>query len=620
MARYVRCLGLPNVPGSDVLTVEQVGLLLAAPPVDPVRFVRVTGTVGRTGTHLRSIQQLAADLNSPPSPSYCIVMADGIPGFATSYAVTLQQFSAMVGTLSWPSTLPAPIALWSTTKLLPAYSGPVATNAAGVDIAFVNGEMPVPVNTTVSNFYDQSGNGYHLSQSNAALRPLLRTDAAINGRNPVVFDGFSTGTAVVRSLVIPSSLGVETKDCSIWFWGRQGNSGEQSTWIALANFSETADLMALRSAQALLVSGAAGARTFSRYAPVTPSLIGVNSSASSCDWYAADRSSTGTALATGGVCVGGLIGTSFTTLRNGRFELLGMAILPVLTTQQISDLQTFIRGITGAPAAYNNAILYDGNSITAGTGSLYCRNITYYAQRYLTAGKSVKIYNGAAAGLLLGGGSGIVDGATLAARFAPAAGETATRKIAFMNAATNDLAAGRTAVQLQADILTWITAARGAGFLAWVSSVLPRKNFVTITIAGGGTGYVLNEVVTLANGATARASAVSGGVITSVALLTHQTSQPANPVAQVSTTGVGIGATFNFDYAKENERSAYNTWMRTNAATAADGFSDRAADPIMGPIDACLNTALLGDGIHPTNQGYDYLAQCDVASFNPVLI
>lgn len=81
----------------------------------------------------------------------------------------------------------------------------------------------------------------------------------------------------------------------------------------------------------------------------------------------------------------------------------------------------------------------------------------------------------------------------------------------------------------------------------------------TPTVGAGGTGHVANDFITLSNGVVVKVNAVSGGVITSFFVISTTgcnagsitgagTAAPANPVAQVSTTGVGVGATVNLTW------------------------------------------------------------------------
>jgi hypothetical protein len=74
----------------------------------------------------------------------------------------------------------------------------------------------------------------------------------------------------------------------------------------------------------------------------------------------------------------------------------------------------------------------------------------------------------------------------------------------------------------------------------------------SVAIANGGTGYAVNDTITLgALGlyATLKVTAVSGGVITSAQVISSypflNKFRPVNPMAQVLSSGGGTGATFN---------------------------------------------------------------------------
>lgn len=81
----------------------------------------------------------------------------------------------------------------------------------------------------------------------------------------------------------------------------------------------------------------------------------------------------------------------------------------------------------------------------------------------------------------------------------------------------------------------------------------------TPTIGAGGAGYVANDFITLANGVVVQVNAVTSGAITTFKIITSAgcnagsitgagTPIPVNPTPQVSTTGVGTGATVNLTW------------------------------------------------------------------------
>jgi len=75
--------------------------------------------------------------------------------------------------LYWASVhVPSPYAIW--------YSDVGVLNGSGVAIS--NGE-------TAGTIQDQSGNGRNVTQATANAQPLYTTAGALNGHNPLVFDG-----------------------------------------------------------------------------------------------------------------------------------------------------------------------------------------------------------------------------------------------------------------------------------------------------------------------------------------------------------------------------------------------------------------------------------------------
>ena len=84
------------------------------------------------------------------------------------------------------------------------------------------------------------------------------------------------------------------------------------------------------------------------------------------------------------------------------------------------------------------------------------------------------------------------------------------------------------------------------------TSFTKSRHAAAASVASGGSGYVVGEVLTLTGGTFVAAtqltvSAVSGGAITAVTIRTlgSYSVDPTNPVSVGSTTGSGTGATFN---------------------------------------------------------------------------
>jgi hypothetical protein len=72
------------------------------------------------------------------------------------------------------------------------------------------------------------------------------------------------------------------------------------------------------------------------------------------------------------------------------------------------------------------------------------------------------------------------------------------------------------------------------------------------TLAGGGAGYAVNEVLTLANGVQIKVLTVTAGAVATLSVLAAGSLSgalpPSNPASQISSTGGGRGATFNLTW------------------------------------------------------------------------
>lgn len=106
------------------------------------------------------------------------------------------------------------------------------------------------------------------------------------------------------------------------------------------------------------------------------------------------------------------------------------------------------------------------------------------------------------------------------------------------------------------------------GPISVVANTSTVKEVTAVAIAGGGSGYAVDDILTVVGGtgtaATLRVTSVSGGVIDGIAIETggRYTVDPTNPVSV--TGGSGAGATFNLTLAQINS-DLNPTWRRLGA-------------------------------------------------------
>lgn len=117
----------------------------------------------------------------------------------------------------------------------------------------------------------------------------------------------------------------------------------------------------------------------------------------------------------------------------------------------------------------------------------------------------------------------------------------------------------------------------------------------TAAVANGGSGYVLNDTIILSGGAALRntvlqVTGVSSGAITSVVSIDDglYSTVPSNPVAQGSTSGSGVGATFNMTWS--------NALLFSDSSGAAI-WGELGATPYMAGAMSLLNGTALANYI-----------------------
>jgi len=84
------------------------------------------------------------------------------------------------------------------------------------------------------------------------------------------------------------------------------------------------------------------------------------------------------------------------------------------------------------------------------------------------------------------------------------------------------------------------------------ASLAAVLTLVTFTVASGGTGYAIGDTVSFTNGVVLKVATLSGSAIATWSLVVNGAvtsgSTPTNPVAQLTTSGAGTGATANLTW------------------------------------------------------------------------
>lgn len=99
-----------------------------------------------------------------------------------------------------------------------------------------------------------------------------------------------------------------------------------------------------------------------------------------------------------------------------------------------------------------------------------------------------------------------------------------------------------------------ITLTGGTATTQAILEILTTKAILAPAVAAGGTGYVVGDTITLLNGVVVTVATVSTGVVSTITLTSGGSfttnNVSAGGLTQVSTSGVGTGATFTMTAAK----------------------------------------------------------------------
>ncbi len=119
----------------------------------------------------------------------------------------------------------------------------------------------------------------------------------------------------------------------------------------------------------------------------------------------------------------------------------------------------------------------------------------------------------------------------------------------------------------------------------------PVFGALTVAVAAGGATYAVSDIITLSNGIVIQVNTLGGGgaVATATVVVAGSvtTTMPANPLAQVTTSGAGTGATFTVTYKV----------LSVNITNPGSGYS--APPAVTFSSGAAAGTAILG----PTGVG-----------------
>lgn len=382
----------------------------------------------------------------------------------------------------WPIRLPRAPRVFYGVRRLAAYTGPCirvrrSSDNAETDIGFANNRLNAfaieAFRGTSSLFlvtwYDQSGNNLHATEGTPANQCPVDVGAFWGETLSIAFDGRSSGTVKRRSLTLPAALSLDGRNASFALVAAPMTSRQNNCFLEIGTVA--ANVLNLfqydvpnalsSNGNTLVVSTPAG--TFLR---AQPTFMGLTSSAAGRRLYA-DLASVDLGIAGAGPVSGGTIGATVAGAGfNGKFDLFACAIFDAaLTDAQMTDVRTEL--LRAFPLALRGGVplVFEGDSITEGYGSLFNRSGSRLTAEALP--KPVRLFNQAISA------SALIDripayNVGIAPLFEPGG-------ILLLALGRNDLTVGRSAAQISADLRSYCTLAKATGYRTVIRTILPRS-------------------------------------------------------------------------------------------------------------------------------------------------
>ncbi|WP_136617058.1 MULTISPECIES: SGNH/GDSL hydrolase family protein [Mesorhizobium] len=330
----------------------------------------------------------------------------------------------------------------------------------------------------VKTWYDQSGNGNHATQTTQANMPRL-----LAGRNAIIAGtrraDNTAPNAIPRYFNIPAGVAFDRLGNTKLAVFASSVSLQGMTPYEFPNNAQS-DAMLLSSATAMSIRWYPGA--VNDKVPAAKDVLefyGMGTGASGSGIYRTTGAKSTITAPTTLAIAGGYLGFSSVASawnKAARQDYALFAIYPSqLSDTQITDARTAAIAAFGIPTAFDNHLVFVGDSITEGVYTDDCKTMPRLASALVSASNKC-VWNLGIAGQLM---SGVVTGR--AAHEATLYSGSITGKNMFhLWAGTNDINAGSgVAAAVMANIQTWVAAqkALGSSVRCVVGTCLPRTAF-----------------------------------------------------------------------------------------------------------------------------------------------
>jgi hypothetical protein len=353
---------------------------------------------------------------------------------------------------------------------------------------------PALTNILISNlgnivtWYDQTGNGRHLTQATTAEQPSISAAHAINGVVPVCIDGCPTDATLklVKSMSVSGiSLSTQSMTCLQW---TSPVTNLQSAIMAAFTDAGNVGRMEMYTTDTPGMSTFDGATTRDSFAPpkVGGSMAGFTASASALIHYV-DTVATSFAAPASNTVVKQTLGRDTGTVGYNNASVF----CDVLYASALSagDVELARKQMAAAfwrgPATVQ--LIVDSHSSWSGYGSTGCNENTWYLQAMLP--KPVQMFNMSVYGRNVSQAKG-----QFSAKVAPYLDMTKPVRVYMIEHGVNDISAGTAAATVYGLVIDCVNLAKAAGFTKTVVCRVAAydANYIALNnlfIAGEGTDF-----------------------------------------------------------------------------------------------------------------------------------
>jgi hypothetical protein len=416
-----------------------------------------------------------------------------------------QATRVTAGLASWRritlGALPADLAAcYAERRLVPGYAGKAkqiqrASDDATLDIGFLAdgsvdkaAEDAFVIGTTakVIIWYDQTANGYDATAATTFRPDAIPFDYVGNARgvqfsNSAVVNGI--GGKIKNAMTIPVELELDSRDVSIVGLASFGHGTRNSPLVELSGVKPFCfGNCATTGISALAIRHDSAFKTFTgERPPITPAVYGAISSASGVTMYHNERSSGAKSAYASNALAGGLIGGTTLFVDGASDPDYGYntqaAVLifdRAITADEYQGLVALLHAEFEVPPQTRGIIVCDGDSIVEGSFGTYLQSWPRRMESLLQ--RPAVIYN-----VANGGGTFSTQTSFITSRWNGLYNDANPFNKLVISVGTNDLAADHTAATVYADLQTYLTTVRTAGWAGEIygATIMPRGGFVT---------------------------------------------------------------------------------------------------------------------------------------------